>query len=56
MKQEHPQKKEFFDLLHRAIRKDEKVSRGTKKHKRRGGCSDFRVTTTILVEYFDLFF
>lgn len=34
-KQEHPQKKTFFDLLNRAVRKGEKVSRGTKTYKRK---------------------
>ena len=32
MKQEHPQKKAFFDLLNRAVRKGEKVNQ-----KKQGG-------------------
>jgi len=41
-KQDYPQKEEFFDLLTLAVRKGEKVSRGTKTYKKKsGGCSSF---------------
>ena len=37
MKQEYPQKKAFFDLLNRAVRKGAQVNRGKQKS---CGCND----------------
>lgn len=36
MKPQEPQKREFYDLLHRAIRKGEKVSPNKLKYKKSG--------------------